>query len=659
MRSRAGKLAVAFLTAFALIGLGAGSSRAQTGALAFGRCGESNEFACGHLTVPLDPSGAAPETITLAMRRHRAPIGDARTAVIALAGGPGQAAIPFTEDFTGVLGPILSTRDLIVLDQRGTGLSHPLSCHALETQGQFHSAAALIAECAGQIGPARAFYTSADSVADIEAIRAAGGYEKLVLYGTSYGTKVAELYAQEHPDRVEALVLDSVVPPEGPDPMNRATFAAIPRVLRALCAEHACAHVTPEPVSDLATLVRRTRNGPLRGRAIDGHGHRHTVFTGSNTLLGLLLAGDFSPLLRAELVTAVRAAAEHDTASLARLLAGVESGGGEDEGFDTALYFATACEEEAFPWNRAAGPGARLAQAKAAIGALPMSAIAPFTPANVLAFGEFEGCARWPFATPAPSVLEGSLPDVPTLILSGAEDLRTPTANARAVAARIPDSRVLVVPDTGHSVLSTGPACARKAMLALFADKPIERCGASTLPSILRPPPLPPTRLADVSAIEGHRGRLGRTLDAVGLTLADFLRQSVLQLLGSGDLPELPSLRSGGLRAGWAKIENRTFSFHGYSYVPGVTISGTIELSGKTDLRVRGPAATHGTFREDSHHVLVGTLGGKHVRLPTRPFTSTAIVGRDAQASLDLRPGGSADRALARADLRVLADLAR
>ena len=159
----------------------------------------SNDFACGHLTVPLDPSGATPGTITLAVRRRRAPVGEARSAVIALAGGPGQSAIPFAEDFTEMLGPILDTRDLIVFDQRGTGYSHPLSCHGFEQPGSYHSAGALITACAEQIGPERAFYTTPDSVADIEAIRRAGGYEKLVLWGTSYGTKVAEEYAQQYP----------------------------------------------------------------------------------------------------------------------------------------------------------------------------------------------------------------------------------------------------------------------------------------------------------------------------------------------------------------------------------------------------------------------------------------------------------------------------
>src|ERR1700735_471597 len=115
--------------------LAAPSAQAQ---IAFAPCKDSNNFACGHLTVPLDPTGATPGTITLALRRHRAPVGEARSAIIALAGGPGQPAFPFAETFAELLGPIAATRDLIVFDQRGIGLSDPLSCHAFEVPGLFH-----------------------------------------------------------------------------------------------------------------------------------------------------------------------------------------------------------------------------------------------------------------------------------------------------------------------------------------------------------------------------------------------------------------------------------------------------------------------------------------------------------------------------------------
>jgi pimeloyl-ACP methyl ester carboxylesterase len=642
VRPAARKLAIAFLAAAPTLAAYALPAPAGAGGvqIAFAPCAGTNAFACGHLAVPLDPGGETPGSITLAVRRRLAPVGEARSAVIALAGGPGQSAIPFAEDFTELLGPILDTRDLLVFDQRGTGESHPLSCHGFEQPRAYRSAEALIGACANQIGPERAFYTTPDSVADIEALRVAGGYEKIVLWGTSYGTKVAEEYAQEYPQHVEALILDSVVPPEGPEPLNRATFAAVPRILRQLCAYRQCAHVTPNPVGALAEVVRHMHGSFLRGRVIGSHGHPYTVTISSNELVDILLEGDFDPILRAELPAAAAAAASGDTAPLARLLERAAGGASEEgEGIDAPLFLATTCEEEDFPWSRAASPGGRLAQVAAQIKALPAGSIAPFTPANVLDLSDASTCAFWPFATPAPPVVQGPLPDVPTLILSGADDLRTPTANARAVAAQIPDAHLLVVPNTGHAVLEDEPtACARNALLAMFAggvgEQPIQPCHAGPPAPLLRPSPLPPERLVDVHPVHGYRGRAGRTLQAVKLTLADFARQLELQLLetasSSGTL-NLSSLRSGGLRAGWAQYLKGGLRFHGYSYVPGVTLSGRVKAE-SVALRIGGAAAAHGVLHLGSHGALVGVLGGRLVHLAASPSATGARAASDGGA---------------------------
>lgn len=616
MRPQARKLTLALLATLAGAGLCAVPAGAQ---LAFAPCAHSNNFACAHLNVPLDPSGATPGTVTLALRRHLAPVGGARSAVVALAGGPGQSAIPFAEAFTEILGPILATRDLIVYDQRGTGLSHPLSCHGFEQPGAYHSLGGLIEACAGQIGAERAFYTTPDSVADIEAIRRAAGYEKLVLYGTSYGTKVALEYAQEYPEHVEALILDSTVTPGGPDPLARPTFAAIPRILRQLCAFRGCAHITRNPVADLARLVRRMSAGPIAGRVIDGHGHAHRMFISSGDLVGILVQGDFNPLLRAEFIGAVHSAVHGDDAALARLIEHAVQGGAREgpEGIDIPLYFATSCEEQAFPWSRTASPGARRAQALAALRALPASTFAPFTSSNALAFSDISACSHWPFATPAPPVFDQQLPDVPALILSGADDLRTPTSGARAVATQIPDAHVVVVPNTGHAVLpSTSDPCARRALQAQFASKPVKPCAPSPPSALLRPTPLAPTRLSQVASAHGYSGRPGRTLQAVKLTVADFARQllpTLLQALGSGN-PLGASLRVGGLRNGWAQLSSGALRFHDYTYVPGVDISGTLQAE-RAALHVGGSAAAHGTLRLGPHHALVGVIGGRHVRI--------------------------------------------
>jgi pimeloyl-ACP methyl ester carboxylesterase len=641
---REGLVIVLMAVGVTICGL-AGSAQAE---IAFTPCGESNEFACGHLTVPLDPTGTQPGTMTLALRRHRASVGEARTAIIALAGGPGQPALSFAGSFAELLGPIAATRDLIVFDQRGIGLSDPLSCHAFEHPGSYSSFGPLIAACGAQLGATRSLYTTADTVADVEAIRRAGGYEKLVLYGTSYGTKVAELYAQTYPSHVEGLVLDSVVTPNGPDPLERPTFEAVPRILRQMCAKGACASITANPVADLARVLRQMSHGPLRGRLIDGEGRPHEVSVSPADLIGILLAGDFSRSLRAEFITTLAAAARGDSAPVTRMLSTAAKGEEEGEDFDGPLYYATTCEEQDFPFSRSADPATRLAQARTAAGALPASAFAPFTAAEALQSSDIEACAHWPYNTPAPPLDTTPFPSVPTLIISGAGDLRTPTANARELAAQIPGAHLLAVPYTGHSVLGEEPtACAREALVAMFAGTTIHRCPPAPPPASLRPPPLPPLGMSLVAPERGYEGLSGRTLHAIRLTLEDMGHELALQASSSGELSAAPTLRTGGLRAGWAELTSTGLSLHGLSYVPGLMISGSIKDE-TADLLITGPSAAHGTLRLGRRDALVGTLGGRHVELVANRDATAAIVARDAQASSNSRAGGSAGADVAR-----------
>ncbi|MCW3002084.1 MAG: alpha/beta hydrolase, partial [Conexibacter sp.] len=219
-------------------------------------------FQCSHVDVPLDRANPAAGTVSLAVSRVPAAANPNRVAVVPLAGGPGQSALSLSDSFLQVLQPAIADRDLLVYDQRGTGLSGALSCKSLSTQ---QSIARVSEGCANELGAARGFYRTADTVQDIEALRVAGGYDKLVLFGVSYGTKVAEDYAAAYPDHVESLVLDSVVLPEGPDPFQRSSLSSAPRVLTDLCAKNACAGATDHVASDLSRLAAKLRKGALRG----------------------------------------------------------------------------------------------------------------------------------------------------------------------------------------------------------------------------------------------------------------------------------------------------------------------------------------------------------------------------------------------------------
>jgi pimeloyl-ACP methyl ester carboxylesterase len=596
-------------------------------ALTFVPCAGSSApaFSCTTVPVPLSRIGLAPGTLSLSIERKQSSPAQSKTAVLALAGGPGQAALPLGEFIAKALAPALGTRDLLVFDQRGTGASDPLSCGALSS---FSGGTASVAfeHCALEIGPARGSYTTQESVEDIEAIRQAAGYEKLVLYGTSYGTKVAEEYAERYPQHVESLVLDSVVLPDGPEPFSIPTFQAISSVLGELCSKDACAGITTNPVADIAALTAQLRKRPLSGSVYDGSGHRHNFTLNESSLLGILQAGDLNPALRALLPAAVRSALRNYPDPLLRLELLAEGlipnvPGGRpveesSEGIDETLFVTTTCEEMPFPWQRAAAPATRLAEATGALHALPSTDFYPFDATTALNSSLISSCAGWPDASAA-SIVPNVLPDVPTLILSGAQDLRTPTSNARRVAALIPDAQLLVVPFTGHSVVGSDFSnCAALALTAFFAGgvggNPIQPCAASA--NMFAPTPLTPTKLAYVHPVPGLSGKPSVTLTAVLDTIVDLNRQVIGATLQAD--AKLPSGSSfGGLRGGYAKLSSNKVQLSHFTFVPGVELSGTFPVkSGQlqtTTLRITGATAADGTVRVGSGKQVTGTLGGK------------------------------------------------
>src|SRR5829696_1056413 len=190
---------------------------AATSAQAASTCPRPPGYTSQRVKVPLDRTGRDTGSVSLCVQR-KAASGTRAGALVFLAGGPGQSATVALTDrassranLQGLLAPALATHDLIVFDQRGTGRSGNLRC--FDDLGGPDP----IAKCAAQLGRKRRHFTTPDSVEDIEAIRSRLGVEKLALVGVSYGTKVAEAYALKYPQRVERLVLDSILVPEGPD----------------------------------------------------------------------------------------------------------------------------------------------------------------------------------------------------------------------------------------------------------------------------------------------------------------------------------------------------------------------------------------------------------------------------------------------------------
>ena len=588
-------------------------------ALPFERCG-AFLFSCARLSVPLDRAAVTPGRVSLFIKRIRAQRRPARGALFVLAGGPGQSATQaFEGDGLGVLSPAFRRRDLIVFDQRGTGRSGVLRCPALERSNLFE-AGRPAGLCAARLGPTRHHYTSRDSVEDIEAIRVALGLEKIALYGTSYGVKVALGYALAHPANVERLVLDSVVEPAGPDPLYRPTLEAVPRVLRTLCRAR-CDSFTADPLADLTRLVRRMGDGPLRGRVVDPRGRRRPARVTRGELFLLLISGDFDPALRAAFPGAVRAALDGDRVPLLRLgrrLFSVEGEPPPARLISTALFTATTCEEMPFPWARttAPDPTERRRQAAAALGALPDSAFLPFDRATLLDNDLLHLCDRWPAFPTAPDLGPGPLPDVRVLVLEGEDDLRTPVESAQRVAAQFPQAKLVVAPATGHSALGSDlSGCAERAFARFFRDQPVStRC--RRVRRAFPPTPPPPTALRQVPAARGVAGARGRALTALALTLRDVEEDALTRFIF--DLSESDIARGGGLRGGRYRIDGRNvLHLDDLVFVPGVRVSGRVRRFGtrrqRGRLRLSGRAAPGGLVSLRGRRVS-GRLGGKAVR---------------------------------------------
>jgi hypothetical protein len=326
-------------------------------------------------------------------------------------------------------------------------------------------------------------------------------------------------------------------------------------------------------------------------------------------LFALLLDGDEILSLRSDVPSAVHSALGGDASPLLRLtnpdLASRGSDASSGIGFSEALYAATSCEEMPFPWSRTAPIGDRPESLRHALAAEPRGTFAPFGPEIVPSTDFLRVCSRWPVRADAPTLASGPLPHVPTLVLDGEDDIRTPVEQARMVRDRLPGAQIVTVEASGHN--ETGGAVAR---CVRFAIGRFTRGGA--VPTRCRRKrtdpvtPILPRRLRDVSPAPGTSGLAGRTLAAVARTLADLLVQHARS-----------NTRGGGLRGGrFGPAHDGSLTLSQLTLVEGVSATGRVRGKGHLVARlvVTGRAAARGTLTLRSDGRLSGSLGGRPVR---------------------------------------------
>src|SRR5436190_1603502 len=415
-----------------------------------------------------------------------------------------------------------------------------------------------------------------------------------------------------HADR---LLLDSVADAQGRDPFALDDLQQMPKGLASLCSGGICKAATSNFVGEVAKLGNRMAAHPLKGKVAKAAGGTKTVqANGIDFLSGALLDTDLNAGLAAEVPAAVHAALGGRLRPLLRLVElDRESSATPAEDLSMGMFMATVCDDGPFPWDPETPLAQRPAKLAAARNALPNGSTGPFG-LWATELGPAATCLLWPPQARRPGIGSGPLPNVPVLVFEGERDLRTPLSNGAALAARFPQGHLVTVPGVGHSVLGTDlTSCTQNAVATwLSGGVPPSRCPRS--PLLVNPIGAFPASLGSL----GSRTR-GRTLAAVSKTVREAAASWAFALTGFGGGHAIAGLYGGSIR-----ISGTTFTLKRYSLVPGVQVSGSLQLYRPDrgailparfvgSLRVLGTKAARGRLSVGPK-VLSGILGGLRVR---------------------------------------------
>lgn len=408
--------------------------------------GVEREVRCGSVRMPENPDLPQGRSIDIqfavvpAVARNKEP-----DPVFVLAGGPGQAATRIAGQVMPLFGRLNARRDIVFVDQRGTGGSNPLDCpideatlaESVEPSRQAERLRACLKSHASDL----AQFPTWIAVRDLDAVRAKLGAPQLNLWGASYGTRAALDYLRQFPDRVRTVVLDGVAPPDMALPASFAldAGAALDRLIEACRNEARCHSRHPDLATSIDAMLKRADAGfdttvrhPLTGET--------EVLRIDRALLAALLRTPlYVPQLGAMLPFALAEAGRGDFDPLFALTLALS--GGISENFAYGMHLAVICAEDQPLVTDSLRNRARASR---------------LGPVFVDLYAEV--CEAVPIR-PLPEAFRTVAPStVPVLILSGGVDPATPPRHGEAVAAALGNARHLIAPALGHGV--SGQACA-------------------------------------------------------------------------------------------------------------------------------------------------------------------------------------------------------
>ena len=462
--------------------MGAAVDAEPRGPILLEPCGPAatpSDALCGSISVPENPADTGGRRLVLTVVVLPALDGlRSGGAMFPLEGGPGLAVTPVKDFFLGPGREFRRGRDVVLVDQRGTGDGpQALRCAKLEARTPLDDdyAPAAVAECRAELERRADLtqYGTWNAAGDLDLVRDALGYQRIDLWALSYGTKLAQVYMKRFPQRVRTAFLVGTAPIDFQPPLFHAASAQ--RALDALffdCQMDArCRGAYPELRADWQRLLARLDAGPVRATiagAAPGQPRTVEIRRGA---FGEAVRGLLSMTARQRgFPRLIHRAAAGDYAPL------IEALGSGPSPFAEGLYLSVECAEGA---------------ARIAAGDVAAATAGTFLGTHRVG-GQLSACANWPQGTLPEGFFTPATADVPVLMLSGDGDHVTPPAWSAQVCAALPRCRLLRVPHLGHAPFDmdvwTGGDCLDRLALDFLARGSAEAVDASCLATMVPPP---------------------------------------------------------------------------------------------------------------------------------------------------------------------------
>jgi pimeloyl-ACP methyl ester carboxylesterase len=578
---------------------------------------------CGELDRPFDPTGAIPGRLSIHFEfyPHRAK-GKSTGTIVATEGGPGYPATESRDDYLALFNPLLRQRDLLMMDNRGTGQSGAVDCPALQSAEAW--TVELTAACGESLGARAPLYSTAYAADDLAAILEALRIGRIDLYGDSYGTYFEQVFALRHPNLLRSIVLDGAYPLFGADYAWYPHYAPAMRAkFNIACRRFApCARLPGTSIEHIEPLLAELRTHPFAAHGADSDG-KQRQFVADASKLAIVMFGSAPDLATVrELDAAARAFMQGDRVPALRLMAETSAAvdsrdpTGDPTKWSAGLAAAVMCQDPPQIFDMRLVPALRTADRDRAIAQRQREhpdTYAPFTIDEYrgmpLDYSFIDECVKWPVAPlshPAAHVAdaESHYPQVPALVISGELDDLTTVADGAAVAGEFERGRQVIIANSFH--VNALPR-ARSGCAARIVRRFVGSLAAGDTSCAAKVPPvrLVPSFAVKAAELEPAAAQAGNQADAAQLrwvsaavaTAGDVLARTRANATGAG-----VGLRGGSFRI-LAGAPGVRLLLDRVRWTDDLAVSGTIDAprarNGEVhgNLEVAAPAqAAHGTL---------------------------------------------------------------